>query len=815
MNRNNNPELLRELERLKASLDKEKEKNKDYRKTIRQYKKEVEELTTSKERFKVLFEKSSDITIVINQKGYYTYVSPSAVNYGIEVEHVVGKHYKDLVCEKYHETLENHFNKVLKHNRKTYKINEFAIKKPDGSIAYFEGLLTSMLEVDGVEGIAVYCRDITLNLKTEKALRRSKENYRNLFENAPIGFFHSTSDGKFLRVNLCLANMLGYESPEELIKIVNKKGISETLYVNKDKRDRIIEYVNENNDWKSFENDYRRKDGKIIKAKITVRAVKENGELSHLEGIVEDITERKKSEIELRKSEKKYRDLFNNLRDGVGIVDLEGNYLGANPAYLELVGYSLEELKSETYINLTPEKWLEPEKKYVKQIVERGFSDIYEKEYIHKDGNVIPIELRSYLTTDLDGNPDGMVGIARDITERKKTDEMLLDALRKAEEANQLKSMFLANMSHELRTPLNSIIGFCQILTRFDFTVGDMKQYIRLVYNSAEHLLNIISDLLDISKIEAGMISIDKNEIDLFSFLEDIKNLVSTQILDKDIGIDIHIDENVPDKIFSDSLKLKQILINLLGNAIKFTERGIIKIIVELHLNTENQKDDEFLLFSIIDSGIGIPEDKQKVIFDSFVQVDGSMTRKHGGTGLGLSISKRFIELLDGKIWLESEYGKGTTFYFTIKLCEAQKKINEFEKNLSENNVNDANIQKKILLVEDDVKSINFIELLMKKLNLNIITANNGEEAVKLTEKYKPDLILMDIQLPVMDGIEATKEIRNNSTLKNVPIIAMTAFAMKGDRERFLEDGCDDYISKPINIDVLSEKVKKHLGIKS
>ncbi|NOX48155.1 MAG: response regulator [Chlorobi bacterium] len=413
-----------------------------------------------------------------------------------------------------------------------------------------------------------------------------------------------------------------------------------------------------------------------------------------------------------------------------------------------------------------------------------------------------------------------------DLSERKKVEEKLREAQNnlerrveertaelviakeKAEESDRLKTAFLANMSHEIRTPLNAIMGFSGLLSpKLDEEVSN--NYIHIINNSGLQLLNIINDIIDIAKIEAGQINIEVSECRVNSFLKELltsknQKLIEEKTDSKEIKLIIdNGDENFT--LQTDPTRLKQVMTNLVNNAIKFTERGKIEFGYYLPGNTNNDKAHENeILFFVKDTGIGINKNEQEFIFERFRQVENSLTKRYGGTGLGLAISKSLVEKLGGRIWVESEEGKGSEFYFTVPFVE-QKGTNP----VSTDKKTGLGIKEgiTILIAEDEPSNFHILEILLNKTKSKLIWARNGQEAIDLFKENKDniDIVLMDIQMPIKNGLAATREIKEAKN--DVPILAQTAYALAGDRERFLKAGCDDYISKPIEKELLFEKI--------
>ncbi len=423
------------------------------------------------------------------------------------------------------------------------------------------------------------------------------------------------------------------------------------------------------------------------------------------------------------------------------------------------------------------------------------------------------IAVQSYTDENAYGESDMemLMFIAHQISisiDRKKAEEDLIIALEKATESDHLKSAFLATMSHELRTPLNAIIGFSDLIDE-KMSVKTILEFCKIINTSGNHLLSIVEDLFDITLIESGEIKMVEDKVVLQSVMNNVHEIIKAeqQQTDKEnIDFSLIIPPERNDLIIkTDSSKLKQILINLLKNALKFTQEGHIKY----GYSIEKEQGRPVLKFYVEDTGIGIPKDKQEIIFEIFRQGEDSLSREYGGTGIGLSISKKLVELLGGKIWIESEKGTGSTFYFTILLNEfvqinyptkeEPEKKKTFEKQT-------------ILIVEDDISSFEYLEAILSKPGINLIWAKNGEDSITLCkENTTIDLVLMDINMPVMDGLEATKAIKKFRP--ELPIIAQTARAIAGDHEKILDAGCDDYISKPIKKEKLMAKIGRLLEL--
>ena len=397
--------------------------------------------------------------------------------------------------------------------------------------------------------------------------------------------------------------------------------------------------------------------------------------------------------------------------------------------------------------------------------------------------------------------------LEQEIEQRKQAELELIEALKRAEESDGLKSAFLANMSHEIRTPMNGILGFAELLKEPDLTGEQQQEYIKIIERSGARMLNIINDIIDISKIESGQMKAVLQETNINEQLEFIYQLFNREIEHKGLYFSLKKISLPPESIVeTDREKLYAILTNLVKNSIKYTSKGFI----EFGCDVVETNHELFLQYFVKDTGIGIPKKRHEAIFERFIQVDVFDKMARQGAGLGLAISKAYVEMLGGKIWIESEEGKGSTFYFTIPYLPVSKnKIEIGHETLAP--IEETQLKKlKILVAEDDRSSSQLISIIIRKIAGEIISVENGTEAVRACfENPEIDLILMDIQMPIMDGYEATRRIREFNT--EVIIIAQTAYALSGDNKKAIEAGCNDYVSKPIKTDNLLNLISKHI----
>lgn len=506
----------------------------------------------------------------------------------------------------------------------------------------------------------------------------------------------------------------------------------------------------------------------------------------------------------LKQSEEKFRVLYNSSPDMyVSVSAKDASIILCNETLMQKTGYLRDEIIGSPIYKMYYEDCIDDVKKAFQLFVNTGKVTDQELILKRKDGSKIEVSLNVNAIKNERGEVIHSMSTWRDITIRKQYEAELVTAKEKAEESDRLKSAFLANMSHEIRTPMNGILGFTDLLKEPKLSGKEQEKYIGIIESSGQRLLNTVNDLIDISKIESGQMQVSVSEVDINKLNEELFAFFNVEAKKKGLQIILSSSSQTYYIILSDQEKIYSILNNLIKNAIKYTQKGSIDFGYILKKDTEPAE----VEFFVKDTGSGIPKERLEVIFDRFIRsaLDDDNSE---GSGLGLSISKAYVEMLGGKIRVESEEGVGSQFYFTIPYKTAKSKVSKNKEVDSETKSLDQIKDLKILIVEDDEAADKLLSILVRGLSKEVMHTKNGLDTVELCRNNPDiDLILMDINMPEMNGYDATRQIREFN--KNVVIIAQTAYAMAGDREKSIEAGCDDYISKPINKNELLEKIEK------
>ncbi|MFA9438770.1 PAS domain S-box protein [Uliginosibacterium sp. sgz301328] len=642
----------------------------------------------------------------------------------------------------------------------------------------------------------------------QTALARSEAHFRTVVESLSELVFETDRDGRWTYLNPAWKDITQYEVDEGI-------GQHAFDFVPADEHARIVrafrplmhgevEQLREH-----FR--FRTKDGSIRWLEVFARARHdESGNLQGYMGSVTDITVRKQAESALHDQLHFMESLIEAIPNPIYVKDLAGRYIAFNRAY-------------ERFFNVKRDDWLgrTTAELFVDPLVARQHHDkdmallatggmqSFESHIATHTGVEIDALYQKSLFFQADGRAAGILGCITDISERKRFVQELLQAKETAELANQAKSDFLANMSHEIRTPMNAIIGMTHLTLDTDLTT-EQREYLSLVHSSAEALLAIINDVLDFSKIEAGHMHFEQLPFNLEDSCTATVHTLRARAQEKHLDMDLSVAPEIPPLISGDPYRLRQVLLNLLANALKFTEHGEVHLSVEM---LEHRADNVLLRFAVSDTGIGIPIEKQTIIFDAFSQADSSTTRRFGGTGLGLAICARLVSAMGGRIWVESEPGQGSTFYFTARFVTATGSSVAAETAPHTAVSAGPSVSLSLLLAEDNPVNQTLAQRMLAKLGHEVTIVGNGRDALDARRTGPAfDAILMDVQMPIMSGIEATlaiRELEHDEGMAHMPIIAMTAHAMHGDRERCLDAGMDGYLAKPILVAQLADELAR------
>ncbi|MEI7726085.1 MAG: PAS domain S-box protein [Bacteroidota bacterium] len=763
-----------------------------------------EKLKFSEEKYRMLLDGSSYGILVIDvETQRFLFSNPAICTlFGYTDEELQMLSIEDLVPKESLNLVMSEFASQMR-GEKPISLAQPCQKK-DGTI-FFADISGTPIVLNGKNCSVGFFNDVSDRKKTDEALQLSEEKYRRLFENVQDVFYQIDLAGVFQDISPSIKHFSEFNREEIIGTHVSD------LYYDQVDRELFLNEIKKKGVIRDFELKIRTKSGEkrftSINASLIVDA---DGKPNHIDGAIRDITDRKIAEDKIREKEIQFRKLSSNLPDLIFQFTKrpDGTYCVpiASEGIKNIFGCSPEDV-IEDFAPISSVIFPED--------AERVINDI---EYSAKHLTYFTCEFR----VQIPGKPiqwifsrstpeklsDGSVtwyGFNANITEMKQTELELVKAKEKAEESDRLKSTFLANMSHEIRTPMNGILGFAELLKEPQLTGEEQQEYISIIGKSGKRMLNIINDIVSISKIESGQMEVSVSETNINEQIEYIYNVFKPEVERK--GLHLIICSLLPSKeafIKSDREKLFAILTNLVNNSIKYTLAGSIQFGVERKC--------DFLEFFVKDTGKGVPENQQKIIFERFRQSNDLITQPYEGAGLGLSISKAYVEMLGGKIWLESELGKGSTFYFTIPMnadVELKPSIINISSNLEADHKGK---DLKILITEDDEDSVFFLSNALKTYGKEILIVGTGFEAVEACRNNPDiDLVMMDIRMPELDGYTATRQIRKFNN--DVIIIAQTAFAMTGDRQKAIAAGCNDYISKPIDRKILMGLIRKHLKV--
>jgi PAS domain S-box-containing protein len=764
----------------------------------------VGRLRQAHQQFQSTLDSITDGLLILDRDWRYTYFSETGARMlGLRPEDLIGGCVWDLFPHakgtKFHES----YHRAV------------ATGQPVHFEEFYPEPLNKWLECHcypSAEGLTVYFRDITGRKRTEEALRESEEHARRIIDNTVALVGIMTPDGTLIEANTTALSAGGLRREE----VVGKKfwdcyWWSYDPQVQNQLRDAVTKAAG----------------GHKVRYDVVVRMAHDSrmhidfmlapvrnstGHVTHLIPSAIDITDRKKSEEDLRHTAERYEQqlrLFDGVTsttpDFVYLFDPQGRFLYANSRLLEVWGMELPDVIGKTCRELGYEQWHhDMHMREIAQVIETRRSIKGEVPFKAPLTGIFGVY--EYIFTPVIG-PDGEVefiaGTTRDTTERKQAENDLKEAKAAAEEANRAKSEFLANMSHEIRTPMTVFMAAIEHLLQIDRS-PERRHLLGIAEQSAQRLRSLIDDILDFSRIEAQRVDLEEEEFELRACVREAIDLFVLSARAKNLRLEMQVAPDSPQQVFGDAGRLGQVLINLIGNAVKFTHEGKIRVDV--------QPRGEYLEFAVADTGIGIPEEKRDRLFQSFSQVDSSFTRKFGGTGLGLAICKGLVELMGGQIRVQSREGQGSVFTFTVPLKTAAKKKSVSAETAS-GHTGKESAAARILLAEDEPMIRDMITMVLVQQGWQAQTAESGQEAVEKWATGDFDIVLMDLQMPELNGLEATQMIREREAEggKRTTIIGLTAHTRREIKEECLASGMDQVLTKPVKIQELLSAVGKCL----
>lgn len=758
---------------------------------VQLHRQSVQILENTEQKYRTIFEATGTATLLVAEDTTILKANANALKLtGYTPEELIGTSWTKYASPR-------HVDQMLQYHRMR-RVNPEAVPKSyEVCVVHRNGeernvILTAAM-VPGTSESVVSLMDITDLRKAQALVRESDERLRLAINTIPDAIAISRlSDGLYVDINTGFERLSGFSRNE----VINHTATELNIWENALDRNMLVQLMQTQGFVQNYEVNFRRKNGEIVPTIISSAIVAING-VNHIISIARDISEIKKAQEQIR--------LLSSAVEqnpvAALITDTKGTIVFVNKRFTDLTGYTISELNNDVHILFRSNDFTGHSMSLLLEKAGRKETWSLELKVTRKDGS----EFWASVSFSAIFSPQEVVShymiTLEDITVKKQMLEELVLAKEKAEESDRLKTAFLHNISHEIRTPMNAILGFSEFLADSELPEEKRKQFVEIILRSGHQLLSIINDIISIAIIEAGQEMLYETETNLAEVIQLIYNQFLPQY--QYHNIELRCDPVLFERdyyVVTDKTKLTQILSNLVGNALKFTHQGYVEM--------GFQAAGESILFYVRDTGIGIPKDAQDEIFKRFRQVRRTDGKIYGGSGLGLSISKAYLDLMGGRIWVESEEGKGSCFYFTIpnrRVASSQQ-----DSTVHEEPVIQMSRKKRILVAEDEDSNFALIEEYLTGLNVEIIRASDGEEVIVFAEKYQPiDIILMDIKMPRRDGLEATAVIKKK--YPDLPVIAQTAYALDEDRVKILHAGCDGYVSKPLSKDRLMQVLQTYL----
>ena len=781
-----------------------------------------EELRHSKEELETIFQSSIDGIAIVDLKTKFIVFNKAyevLTGYGHQ-ELLATSCIEMTIPEDVPKTMQM-LEKILK--ERSFRNFEKSCIRKDGTVIYVN---MSIALLSDNERMIVSVKDVTAQKHAEEELKYlnqdlerrveernkeiliQKETFEQLFEKSSQGVL-IIENGRFVDCNARACEILGYENKAQILNLLLSDISPEHQPDGKMSSEKADEMLTEafESGYTQFEWIHLRANGEAFPCEVTLVPIilPQRGKVIHV--VWRDLTEEKYKEQALEKSESFLRNIMESVLDGIVSINEEGEIQSFNKAAELLFGYDRQEVVGKNVKILVPEPHYSKHDQYLTNYLKTGIRKAIGKtselSAVHKDGTQFPASIRIGEIKIREHRI--FTALIQDISDRKEVEKAMITAKEAAEQATRMKSDFLANMSHEIRTPMNAIMGMSQLALRTDLDERQ-RNYIEKVYRSSELLLGIINDILDFSKIESNKLDLESIPFSLEAVLSDLGSIVGIKAREKEIELLYQIDEDVPARLVGDSLRLQQILLNLVSNAIKFSNNGGTVLLI-VHNELEAEEEEVKLHFCVQDEGIGMNQEQLSRLFNAFIQADTSTTRKYGGTGLGLTISKRVVEMMGGRIWVESEEGNGSKFHFTINMHK-NRSVDKLEEGL-----NSLLGNLKILLVEDNESARQILSKILKRFGFEVVEALDGEEGLlKLfhPEERAFDMIITDWKMEKMDGIELVKAMTKKLHPSDYPhVIILTAHDIYDDESHLNDLPIDRILSKPFTIsdlhDVISE----------